>query len=429
MGGYRGAIEIKQFSGRRFAIICCSLFLMLSLTSVSVLYGQESGFKILDRRKVAEIPFKNINNLIVISVVMNDFLPLQFILDSGVRTPLLTDKFFSDLLNISYAKKLSLQGAGIAQQVDAYVAYNVSFSLPNMKAVGQSILVLEEDYLELGKQLGSPVHGILGYDLFTRFVVKINYEEGFISLYEPADFKPEHGYTKFDLSLENTKPYIQAEIVERPFGKKKAVKLMLDTGAGHALLLHQDKNDERIWLPEKTIYGHLGRGLVGDIMGKIGRVQAFYLQDFTFNSVLTSFPDTDSYGNIADWGDRHGTIGGDLLSRFTVIFDYSGGAFYLKKNRSYKDPFVYSKTGMALVADGEDLKTFKVVRVRENSPASKAGIKVGDEIIKVNGIKARRFRLPQLLEKFRKRDGKRIRLKMKREEEEYKTKFRLRNII
>lgn len=393
------------------------------------LSAQQVGFHILNEAKVAEIPFRKVNNLIVVPVMLNDLIPLQFIIDTGVRTAILTDRLYSDVLNVSYDRKLSIKGAGNLVQVDAFVASNISFLLPNVKAKGQTLLILEEDYLQLGKQLGTPVHGIIGFELFRDFVVKVEYQKEVITLYKPTAFKASRRYTRLPLQIVDGKPYFVANLQETGSSKKKEVNLLVDTGASHALLLHQNDSADRFELPGETIYGSLGRGIMGNIEGHIGRVHGFSLQDFCFEKVLTSFPEDSSYANISEWSARDGTVGGELLNRFTVIFDYPNEAIYLRKNRNFREPFVYSKTGLVLIAEGNDLNIFKVVEVRENTPAAEAGIQQGDILLKLNGIKAKYLDLLKINEKFRRREGKKIRLKLKRGEEEYKTSFRLRNII
>lgn len=407
------------------------LMFFLLLAGPSALLAQgDQGFRILNQQKETQIPFQEINNLIVVSVLLDNLIPLNFLVDTGVRTAILTDRFYSDLLSINYDRKLSIRGAGDLLYVEAYVASNVAFKLTDVQAQGQSLLVLEDDYLQLSAQLGIPVHGIIGYDFFQHFVVKIDYEKQLMTLYDPAHFKAPGHYDYYPLTIEDTKPYISCELVDVEGKDKMPVKLMLDTGASHALLLHRDDSCSRFSLPEKTIYGVLGRGLVGDVVGHIGRIQYLELSEkYAFENVLTSFPEEDTYKYISDQGKRDGTIGGELLHRFTVIFDYNSQAFYLSRNKRYRQPFIFSKTGFSLTAEGEGLTTFKVVQVRVNSPAEEAGIKVGDIIMKLNGTRAKKLTLMKINEKLRSRDGKKIRLRLKRGEEEYETSFRLRNII
>ncbi len=403
------------------------LFVLFSFYARGI-QAQNHNFVILEGKKETEIPFTRVNNLIVVPVRLENKLPLWFMLDTGVRTTILTDRLIGDMLHMNYVRKYALQGAGSLGQVEAMLAHGTSMLLPGVQIQGQSMLVLEEDYLELSNQLGMQVQGIMGHEIFRRFVVKINYSEGLISIIEPEAFKPERAFTRLDLEIEDTKPYIYCTIEGAAGERKQIVKLMIDTGASHALLLHQEESNEHFSLPEKTITGHLGRGLAGDVMGQIGRIQSFTLDDFSFENVLASFPEDSSY-NVKELSHRGGTIGGDILSRFTVIFDYSARALYLKKNRNYNDPFIYSKTGLDIIAVGQDLKSFEVVEVRTDSPAGKAGVQAGDQLIRINGRKAKNLSLSRIITLFRRRNGKKIRLRIKRGDEEIKTSFILQDII
>lgn len=410
-----------------YGVIFCLIFFHAPLSSQNL--SQEVGFKLLDNQKSVKIPFKKINNLIVVPVMLENKLPLHFILDTGVRTAILTDRVYSDLLDINYIRKYTIRGAGNSKVVEAYIASDVSLHLPGIEGNGFSIFVLEEDYLKLSSQLGVEVDGILGYEFFNRFVVKIDYSNDILTVYNPGVYKPSRAYKKMKLEIEDTKPYLVAKIKERSGSKKKSLRLMLDTGASHALLLHQDAENKRFNLPEKTIFGSLGRGLGGEVQGHVGRIQSLEFKDFCFEQVLTSFPMDSSYGHASDWDDRGGTLGGSLLNRFNVVLDYPGEAVYFKKNSGYRNPFVFSKTGLVIVAEGKELNSFKIQEVREGSPADMAGIKAGDKLLRINGQNAQFFTLSTILDLFDKREGKKMRLLMKRGNEEYKTFFRLQDII
>ena len=133
------------------------------------------GFKISNGRKSVRIPFETHNNLIIVPVVLNNTIPLKFVLDTGVRTAILTEKTYGDILNISYDRVLTMVGADGVTQVEAYVARDISLRMPGVTGYGQAMLVLREDYLMLRNSLGTDVQGILGYEVFSRFIVHINY--------------------------------------------------------------------------------------------------------------------------------------------------------------------------------------------------------------------------------------------------------------
>ncbi|MEJ2004144.1 MAG: retropepsin-like aspartic protease [Cyclobacteriaceae bacterium] len=158
---------------RKINAIFITLLLGLCLLSQNST-GQILGFKIEDDRKKIKIPFEIYNNLIVIPVVVNNQLPLRFVLDTGVRTTILTEKVYGQLLQLEYSKKYTIAGIGETPLIEAYVTSGVSLTLPGISGKGHAMLVLEEDYLELRNYLGTEVHGVLGYELFSRFIVGID---------------------------------------------------------------------------------------------------------------------------------------------------------------------------------------------------------------------------------------------------------------
>src|SRR5882757_3667241 len=170
------------------------------------------GFTLADGATKVEIPIEIHNNLVVVPVIVNNQLPLKFIVDTGVRTSILTQKIFSDILHLAYTKKYTIGGAGGTNKVNAYITNNVTLDLPGVHGRGHAMLVLETDYLELRNSLGSDVHGILGYELFSRFVIKIDYVAKILTLMTPQNFKPKKRYTKLPITVEDTKPYYVADL-------------------------------------------------------------------------------------------------------------------------------------------------------------------------------------------------------------------------
>src|SRR3989337_2054526 len=164
------------------------LFIFLFLSSFRA-FSQVLGFSLADGKKKVKIPIEIYNNLVVVPVVLNGALPLKFILDTGVRTAILTQKTFTDILNLSYSRKYTISGPGGVQIIDAYITNNVSLELPGVMGRGHALLVLGEDYLELRNYLGTDVHGILGYELFSRLIVQVDYDKKVLTLYNPKAFK------------------------------------------------------------------------------------------------------------------------------------------------------------------------------------------------------------------------------------------------
>lgn len=400
------------------------IFIWICLHTVA--YAQTIGFSLKDNAKKVIIPFESYNNLIIVPVILNKALPLRFILDTGVQTTILTDRTFSDILDIQYNRKLTLLGADGDKGVDAYIAGNVSLDLPGTQGEGQVMLVLEEDYLQLKNYLGEEVHGILGYEIFRRFIVEINYDSRTLTLHEPASYKPRKRFAAIPITVENTKPYLQANLYTD--SSTVPAKLMIDTGASHSLLIDASSHPS-LQLPEKHLEVTVGRGLGGDIEGFIGRINGVSFGKFNFSHVISSFPDTTRLGDVFKETGRQGTLGAGILRRFTVIVDYYNSKLYLNKSSQYKQDFEYNMSGIELIAIGRDLRTFVVQNVRENSPASIAGIEKGDVLKKVNGVNTQNLDLSRINLLFRSKHGKKIRLKVERNGKEMKRIFRLERML
>lgn len=417
---------------KRFYNIAISLLFLIQSLTASAQPDNDLGYRLPDGRLKYTIPFELVNNLIVVKVVLNNTLPLKFIVDTGVRTSILTEKTFTDLLNISYSRKITIPGAGGQKLVDAYVATNITLDIEGVVGKGHALLVLEEDLLQLKNFLGHNVQGILGFELFSRFIIDINYKRQTMTLYEPEAFEKLHIERKkkfyaIPITVEDTKPYCYTKVTYYN-GPTVTTKLMLDTGASHAVLLDENSNED-IQIPENNIYSNLGRGLAGDINGKIARLAQFDMGPFQFNDVITIFPEKSFYMQSYRRVYRNGTLGGGILSRFRVIFNFMDGYIYLKKNSSYRNGFDYNMSGVIILAKGLYLNSFEIVEVRENSEAEDADIKPGDLIIRINNHPTHSLELGEINGVFNSKPNRTIRLDLYRDGITIKRKFKLKRVI
>ena len=388
------------------------------------------GFSLPPDINRVEIPIEIHNNLAVVPVVLNNTLPLKFIVDTGVRTAILTEKIYSDILNLSYSRKYTISGAGGQKLVDAYLTNNVTFDMPGVHGQGHSMLVLDQDYLELKNSMGTEVHGILGYELFSRFVVTVNYETKRLILERPDSFKPRKSFQVLPITVEDTKPFIRVPLAMTDSAKLIA-KLLVDSGASHGIFLEID-SDSAVQVPKKNIDAVLGRGLGGIIIGKIGRVRQLSLGSYQLPNLIANFPidyipkDSTQENNKKH---RNGSIGGDLLSRFTVVFDFPHEKIYLKKNGTFNKKFYYNLSGLTIRAKGARLRDFEISDVRKDTNAEKCGLQAGDRLLIVNGIDLSELELNNVNSLFNRKPGKKIKLMIMRNGEKLKKEFVLESQI
>ncbi|MFA0961733.1 aspartyl protease family protein [Roseivirga sp. BDSF3-8] len=407
----------------KVAIMATSLMLC-----VLQVYPQSPGLRFVTPRKKLTLPFEMYNNLIVVPILLNNQIPLKFIVDTGVKTTILTDKAYSDLLNVDYSRKLTIAGLGRNSQVEAYVANNLTVSMPGVVGTGQAFLVLEEDYLQLRKNLGAVVHGIIGFELFRRFVVKIDYQNRELTLYDPTRFSPPRRYKEIDIMLDSYKPLVYADLKTRDTTVNNQ-RYLIDTGASLSLMIKKD-SFSGVNVPEKNVERLIGQGLGGQLHGHVGRVEEIDWDGYRLKEPIASFPEPDPGAEVVFFRDREGTIGGEILSRFTVIMDYHNRKMYLKKNRKFRDPFEFNMAGFDIMADGVNLDKFYVSEVIANTPAQEAGIKRGDRIMRLNGRQAYNYELREIIEIITRKPGKKIKMELMRSDgSKYRVKFRLERIL
>ena len=126
---------------------------------------------------------------------------------------------------------------------------------------------------------------------------------------------------------------------------------------------------------------------------------------------------------------RNGILGNMLLHRFILVFDYFREKVYLRPQRRYNKGFRYDRSGLTLIASGVGLNNFLISNILPHSPAAEAGLEVGDQIIGINGLNRRFYDLNHLNKVLQKRVGKRIRLKVIRNEQKKTFQFQLRDLI
>jgi predicted aspartyl protease len=383
-------------------------------------------------QKSAKLPFEVYANLIVVKAKLNDSDTLNFILDTGVSSIIIVDPEIGKKLNLNYTRQVRINGAGNKEFVNANVSIGHTFQMGFVKAERQNLVVLEEDILKLSEYMGIPIHGIFGHELFTRFVITVDFRNKVIQIKEPDKFKlKKYMGEKFPIVVTQSKPYIDVTEVAQDDNKLKPLRLVIDTGAGHALLLNaQDKSN--IYLPDKVIRANLGRGLNGNIDGHIGRVQKFKIGKYEFNNVLASFPDSLSFSIKfgEDALSRQGSIGGEFLRRFIVTFNYRDGYIALKPlNSKSKETFEHDMSGMEVRTKGDFFDEFFISFVTPGSQADKAGVKEGDQIIFFNNKHYKDLNINEVYKLLSKKEGADIELFLRRNGEIKFVYFKLKRVI
>ena len=346
-------------------------------------------------RKPIEIPFQTTNNLIILRGSINGSKPLSLLLDTGAA---------GSVINESRAKELGLKLEGQTEAATGDGAVAASFvkgaeiNIPGVKFSDLTLTVIDLRGLEAG--FGQPIDGILGYDIFARFVVEIDYGSQRVRLHEPGSYKYSGPGQPIPITIEDNRPFIRGKIA-RLGARAVEGRFEFDIGQIGALTLGESftsKND-LLKSTRGTLQITTGAIRAGKSNAQIGRVQNLQLGRFVIKNPVTTFA-PDNRGE-ADTTDYAGLVGGEILRRFRVVVDYSRKQVVLEPNRHFSEPYEFDMSGASLTSGGSDFKIFKVRALVEKSPASEAGLLVGDEIIAIGGEPASGMTLDQIRRMFR----------------------------
>lgn len=363
------------------------VLIMIFVSVPSILIGQE--FTIDENKNKFSLKFQHVGNLVIIPLSINGSQPLNFIIDTGSPHTIITNIEAINQFKLNKGKSIQISGLGNnSKTLEAYLSMNNSLRIGSATSNTTEIVLLFEKEFNLSSRFGVPIYGIIGYDLLSEFVTEINYSNNKISFYKHDYFyqNKKNKLKKFEevsLQIIKKKPYLTTKSAIN--GVEISLKLLIDSGSWDAVWLFED-DSKQVNIPHKYITDYLGFGLNGEIHGKKSRISYVQLGSMKLEEPTTSFPDTASTRKISRI-ERNGTIGGEILKRFTTIYDYKNQKLFVKKNNKFDDKFNYNMAGMELFQPYPELPYLEVMYVRENSPASLAGIKKGDAIKFINGKK------------------------------------------
>lgn len=338
--------------------------------------------------KPATIPFTLIDNRIFVPVTINGRGPYQFIFDTGG----------ANILDPAAAKDLGLKldpdgeawGAGAARQQ----AWRTDVARADLGSVAIRdhefrVISLEAIRRAIGFRR---LDGLVGRELFERFVVDIDYAGQTLTFAEPKSWSPPGALgNPHALGFYDGIPTLPAVV-----GDLKGT-FIIDTGDRSSLTLFGpfvDRHSLRAKYAKK-VQAITGWGVGGPIPADVTR-STFAFAGHTLEGTVTRMPllKTGGFASI----DAAGSIGTGLLKRFRATFDYSRRHLYLSPGANYAAPDPADRSGLWLSLDEAG---FKVMSIVIGSPAAEAGLRLNDIISAVDGKPASQIFLVELRERMK----------------------------
>ncbi len=325
-------------------------------------------------KELASIPFMQLTGGIIILQARLDPFPdtLNFILDTG------SSGISLDSATVEYLKLKPVPSdrtiKGIAGIRKVSFLYNRQLRFPGINIDSLNFHI--NDYSILTAVYGERIDGIIGYSLFSRYIIKLDYDSMRLTFCSPGTFRyPRGGYM--------LKPTITQLVTQSLRVKDERTinsRFLYDMGAGLCMLLSKDfvqdsnfiEKKRKRWIKE-------GEGLGGKIDMELTVIKEVKLGPYRFKNVPVFIFDDET--NITSYPNLGGLLGNDILRRFNVIINYPRGDIYITPNRHFSETFDYSYSGMELyMVDG------KIIAgdVARGGPAEAAGVKEGDQVLAVN---------------------------------------------
>ncbi len=334
-------------------------------------------------KTLAVIPFDDYDDSINLYVGINGE-PANIVLDSG-DSGLTLSKQAADYLKLKYTGRFRARGYGgstdiLPVKLDTF-EFPEALSFAGLAGTAISL----PDGFDYGAS--TPTVGFVGYPLLSRFVVQIDYAGQALTLRDPDTWTPTPADgTPLPMELDDNVPSVLASFDGLP-----PARFLLDTGDAVSPVTlygpYATKNNLTTRYPKgMDVYGI---GVGGESHARRVRAHSLSVAGYTLQNIPADFS-MDKKGGASKV--LAGAFGHELLSHFTVTFDYPHKRVFFAPNEDTKKPFDSRTFGIYVIKHpddiGKDKRRILVVYTDPHSHAERDGVLPGSEILQVDGQSA-----------------------------------------
>jgi hypothetical protein len=348
-----------------------SLVIYILIIGSSDVYSQDKEFQSfllessIENKSgyITELPIiNNLNNFIIIKVEI-DGKNFNFLFDTGSMISLISEKVVGDTRKF---KKISLtDGSGKDEKVNTV---KKDFKLNNIlfKEIGFAVI----DFEHLNKYSCIQIDGILGANAIRLANWQINPSKAILKLSD-VPFIVDSNAIEIDLKFYNG----LLPLIEFTFGGENFLTL-LDTGYSSTLSINKDfySSSEKF----KKLPSYSGSGIFSGTYKKLIEQKIKKVEIDSINLDTHLFTNIESYIT-----DEKPHLGYGFLKDYITTINIENKKLYFgilktekRKNIDFDLSFTFNSKKELIVAF-----------VWEDSQLSKAGVKFGDRITKINGVK------------------------------------------
>jgi hypothetical protein len=265
-----------------------------------------------------------------------------------------------------------------------------SLQLGDATVKSQVFAVIPLNTMSVVEGVGMP--GMVGFETFRRFVTRVDYGTSKITLIRPDAFDPRDAGVAIPFVFDGNTIEVQATY------KGATGKFTIDTGSRASLTLNGPFAAKYNLAKDGTgIDAVTGWGIGGPSRGITLRGDSLSIGAVTIDRPVVEIS-TDKGGDFTD-GSIAGNIGAGILKRYIVTLDYEHATIYLKPvTVAVSDLDTFDRAGLWI---NESDDGYQVVDVTKGAPSDLAGLKVGDDIVAVDGKPAKSIPLYEIRRQLR----------------------------
>jgi hypothetical protein len=334
------------------------------------------------------------NGRLLVEARINGQGPFAFILDTGghaILTPAMVER-----LGLT-ARGLGItSGSGSGSMTTQYAEVS-ALEVGGARVEKQPFLVLPLPWPFVERGQAPAIAGLLGLELFERFVVALDYDDGTLRL---TRFGDAPAGTPVALQFTSDMPLAHAELDGKDgiFG--------IDSGnGGDVVVFSRWAMAAGIRDRYRAGSSQASMGVGGTSVEYLARTEQFKIGGLPVTALAARLSEATE-GAFAARSEA-GNLGQTVLSRFNVVFDYRREAMYLTPRAH---PAVVQTPRAGFTAMKLDAKKFSVLAIASGGPAEAAGLKSGDAIVSIDGVTAEELAGRDLAAKVRQPVGTPLRL-------------------
>jgi predicted aspartyl protease len=312
--------------------------------------GRAAGAVRLARGGHALIRFDLQNGHVWVRGVIGGSDSLWIVVDTGAASSAMDDAL-AKTLGLEQSGHHETLGAGGTQPSSS--VSDVTIAIADLSIHRERLDTV--DFGALSAQGGHPMQLVLGYELFESCIVRFDYAAGVMDVWDAAHASQNQPGVVVPMMLEENHPYVEGALKVTGRAPLRG-RFVIDTGSNAGLILAPDVAErESLARSFPRTLQAVGRGVGGERRNQVGRAESFALGELRFDRPLVVMPDPAA-GRISAPGTM-GNIGGPLLGRCRVTFDYPRRRVRFERGAGFDRPSASTRRRCAGSCRGKDVRS------------------------------------------------------------------------